>query len=410
MYRPNKIFIGLVDIASMIGDLTRAFSELGIETLTAMQSSTVITLGKSDFVIENQLPDLAWFEDQNMGEQVRQITRHQLYNHIWKRAIAECDTFIFLWSSFMPDYSDFIELKKMGKKIIVYLVGSDIRWKPITDQEFAYYGIPPMDFDDDFFERITLESRLHYLRMVERFADVVISYPSAMQLSLRPYNKYWIPIDLPMFTANPAQRKRPLVIHAPSKRDVKGTKYVLPVFERLKQEGVEFDVQLIENMPYTEAIRAYQNADILVGQLMIPGCGKQELELLACGKVVLSSIRHQYPQINPPDCPMIDVSPENLYDELKAIILDHPRRIEMAKQARSYVVRYHDTVRIGERILDLLKDDSPQPDHYPSFFRDHYVPESSHAIEICNAYTNFVKDEPWYRAHVRPGQRAGLIF
>lgn len=310
----------------------------------------------------------------------------------------------------MPDYSDFIELKKMGKKIIVYFVGSDIRWKPITDQEFAHCGVPPMDFDDDFFERITLESRLHYLRMAERFADLILTCPNAAQLSMRPYNKYWIPIDLSMFTANPVQRKKPLVLHAPSKRDPKGTKYVLPVFERLKQEGVEFDVKLIENMPYTEVIREYKNADILVGQLLIPGGGKQELELLASGKVVLSSIRYQYPQLNPPDCPMIDVSRENLYEELKTIILDHPRRIELAKQARAYVVRHHDAVRVGEKILNLLQEDRPEPDFYPTFFRDHYIPDSSQAIEICNTYTNFVKDEPWYRSHIRSGERAGLFF
>ena len=162
---------------------------------------------------------------------------------------------------------------------------------------------------------------------------------------MRPYSHLFIPADTSIIKEKNEQRKIPVVAHAPSKRAVKGTDIVLNALERLKNEGVEFETRLIENVPYHEALKMYEDSDIVIGELFIPSAGKLDREALAAGKVVLSSVRRDYVDNLPADCPIIDINPETVYDELKKIIPDHAQRIELAKKGRPFVEKYHDIRR-----------------------------------------------------------------
>ena len=104
--------------------------------------------------------------------------------------------------------------------------------------------------------------------------------------------------------------------------------------------------------------------------MLIPGGGKQEREALASGMVVLSSILRQYPENIPGDCPIIDVGPETLYQELKRILSDYLLRVQLAKKGRPYVEKYHDTKKICQNIIEILSSNKPKYNFFPDFFRD----------------------------------------
>ena len=408
----GKMFIGLNNIASQIPDYARAFNRLGVETLTVTYGNHNIIENKGmDFVVEDRIPEIAWFSDKKQGKELRTLVARELKQHLWYRAIDECDTFFFIWNTFQANYSDFATLKKLGKKIITLFVGSDVRWVPAMEQELRIYDMPPTEFPKGYHNPGDLPvQNLQYLRIAERFSDVIYSHPGHAQLALRPYMAGIVPIDLTMFSENSKQREHPLVVHAPSNNATKGTKYVLPVIERLHDEGIPFEFDLIENLVYTEAIRRYQEADILIGQLMAPGGGKQEREALACGTVVLSSLRPEYPQKFISECPIVDVSPDTLYDVLKAHILDHPGRIELAPKGRAFIEKHHDVNNICDEMLTHVSLGPQEPDYVPTFFREKYMPENPFAARLYNTYTRFVQDCDWYKTYVRPGERDGLIF
>jgi len=406
----KKIFMGLSNIASQISAFKIGFAHHGVETFTAINRLYSVTEGDCDYAVEDRIPAIEWFRNKTVGENIRNLCRSELRNYIWQRALDECDTFMFFYHSFAPDHSDFEVLKAKGKRIVTFVCGSDVRWKPAMEQEFKSLGLFPIRYDSNYYQQHTLSGKLQYLRTMERFSDVILSDRGAMQLALRPYIQNYVPIDLLRFKNASEQRERPLVIHAPSKQSTKGTQFIIPVLEHLKSEGIAFDYRLVENMPFKEALKLYHEADILVGQLFAPVSGKQERELLACGKVVLSSMRMNYAPHMAKDCPLVDVDPTTLYERLKSIILDFPRRQQLAKLGRPYIEKYHDVRTLAGNILNLLQNKTSPHTITPTFFRDHYLPRNQSEITVCNLYTDFVRNCDWYGSAIQSGTRNGLVF
>jgi len=406
-----KIFIGLSDMASQVSDLAKGFGELGIATHSAIIEPNLLHATRVDTVLhrDNFVSRRKWFSTR--------FRNWLLYSAKRKRLMIEqskdCDTFIFIWDTFFQDCSDLALLKKMGKKIVIFFMGSEQRWCHAYGQEMSKYEIPsyydslnPLDIQ---FSLKGLKRKIRYLRTAEKYADVIFSLPNQSQLALRPYQHFYIPADTSLIQEKAIQRQVPIVAHAPSKRSVKGTSHVLEVFKRLQAEGVRFEPLLIENVPYHEALRRYSDVDVVIGQLFIPSGGKLERECMAAGKVVLSSVWLKYPDDLPAQCPMIDVNPANLYQELKDIIVDHSRRQQLAYKGRKYVEKYHALQPVCQQVLTAIE----RPDHFdlvPRFFRDEYQPQSQAETAILNQGTQLVRNTNWYQQHVAPGNRAGLTF
>lgn len=406
-----KIFIGLSDMASQVSDLAKGFTELGIDTHSAIIEPHLLHATRVDTILhrDNFLSRRKWFSTR--------FRNWLLYGAKRKRLLLErskdCDTFIFVWDTFYQDCSDLALLKRKGKKIVVFFMGSEQRWCHAYSQEMAKYGIPSyydgLSPKDIQFSLKGLKRKIRYLRTVEKYADAIFSLPNQSQLALRPYQHFYIPADTSLIQERADQRQVPIVAHAPSKRSVKGTSHVLEVFRRLQVEGVRFEPLLIENVAYHEALRKYTDVDIVIGQLFIPSGGKLERECMSAGKVVLSSVWRKYPDDLPTECPMIDVNPNNLYQELKAIIADYSRRQQLANQGRKYVEKFHALRPVCQQILTALENPD-KTDLTPRFFRDEYQPQSPVEAAILNAGTQMVRDSDWYRQHIASGSRAGLQF
>lgn len=418
MHKKNKIFLGFVEIASQIEIYKKSFEMLGYEVMSVLDRRPTLNSGERgsySFVIKDVLDDIF----SNVSEKQRDVFLHSYSDFIktslFRKAVKECDIFFFTYnSSFFPDKRDFALLKKAGKKIVVNFCGTDIRWKPAMNQEFDKHNMYSIPYDGFYDENVSVLRQLDALRVAEKYADIILSLPNQSQLAIRPYHNFFYPICLDEIEENSTQRKdKPVVAHAPSVRNIKGTKYVLDVFERLQQDGVIFEPLLIENMSYSEALEAYKKTDLLVGQMFCPGGGKQSFELLAGGKVVLTCMGYDagYPQFEKKEeCPIIDVNKDNLYDVLKDTIENYELRQSLAKKGRAYVDKYHNAYKLCENIINELNADTPVCHHYPTFFRDEFIPESEEVVWIYNRYNENLKNCSWYKDYVKPGERVGMIF
>jgi hypothetical protein len=389
-----KVFIGLTNIASQIPDLAKGFQALGHQTFTAINSSHANIVDSSEVDIDLSKENL----NNELGRKL-----------LFEKALNECDAFVFLWSCFFKDFSDLRILNRNSKKVCIYFVGNDVRWKPACDQEFKKYKFPLIEYQNYFRQNNTIEHKLKYLRNAEKYATSISSSPATSHLGLRPYFNAGTPINLNDFMENCDQRGKPLIIHTPSNQNFKGTKYVIEVIECLKSEKIEFDFKFLENIPYYEVKNWYSEADILIGQLLHPMGGKQEKEALACGTIVMSHTARNYHNVIQPDCPIVSVTPDTLYEELRSIIKNYELRKKIAKMGRPYVEKYYSNIVVAKKILDSLEDNFT-PSFKPMFFRDNYTPESYCSAQICNKYTEIVKDCNWYKLIIKPGVRDGLIF
>ncbi|MBI2747513.1 MAG: aminotransferase [Burkholderiales bacterium] len=139
------------------------------------------------------------------------------------------------------------------------------------------------------------------------------------------------------------------ICHAPNHRGFKGTEFVLDAVDRLRAEGLQIELRLIEKMQNAEVRRVLaEEADILVEQLIFAGHGLNGLEGMACGLPVVSNLDDEA-YIAPMrrwsylgECPIVSATPENLVDVLRRLVMRPELRKQLGDASRQYVEKYHD--------------------------------------------------------------------
>ena len=149
---------------------------------------------------------------------------------------------------------------------------------------------------------------------------------------------------------------RPLVVHAPTHRAVKGTSFVLDAVSRLQAEGVDFDFQLIEGMTQTEARSVYGRADVVVDQLLVGWYGGLAVEAMALARPTVAFLREEdlgpLPEEMRSEIPVISAEPQTIEAVLKELLTTRrPELAEIGRRGRDYVQRWHDPVRIARGLV-----------------------------------------------------------
>lgn len=436
-----KIFIGLVNIASLMSDYKAGFEALGHEVFCVTTEDHTIQDNVADMNIP-QMVEAKLLKENTTDPKRSMFWFNKFINMAWGKAL-EADLCFFIWHTFQPDYSDLIQLKKMGKKVVVRFCGSEVRDPQAQNQYADYYKLANTEYGLQP-NLDNLERKLRYLRTAERYADLIIS---ASNLSLRPidyiggyiFNKQGV-------VCNTEQRQHPILMHAPSNRATKGTDYFLQAFEILKKAGLKFGVKLIENIPHEQMLKEYARVDIVCGSLFFGGrstwealaagcvhlgtCTKQVAKVFQDGEMIdlrrlglpqdekhaiwLAEQRDNYAAIT--ESPNIPITVENLVETLANIVTDFPRRQRLAAEGPAFMERYFSPGKACQHILNVIADPE-KLEHRASqlsrpFFNLHYLPpaDDPERIALLNKYTQFMKDCEWYKAYVKPCERNGLIF
>jgi glycosyltransferase involved in cell wall biosynthesis len=402
-----RVFIGLTEVANCVHQYGKAFRALGVRTLTVVEERAwAYPDSEYDIVLHEKLGDPP--------------TRSGILNlrwHLWRfryylilaRAALTCDVFIFTFgSSFRSDRRDYWLLKKLGKQIVSVFLGSDTRYWFAYTQETEFLGIDSdiRSYLDEVLKNQPhdyLAVKLETVRKAEAHADLILALPDAAQLQSRPYMRLNIPIDLSEIQCNIPDRARPLVIHAPSMRSIKGTDRVLAAVEQLRAQGVSFDFRLVERTSNTKLREQLQESDIVVDQLYSETVATLALEGLAAGNVVLARYLPERVRIAP-DCPVVNVNAETLSNRLREIIEDRELRVQLARAGRPYVETYHSHIIVSRQILEWLDPTRRGAFHFhPTFFRDHFVMSPA----LARREAELLKGEP---PHVWASDLAGVRF
>ena len=377
-----KVFIGLYNIASLFTEFRMGFEALGHEVVTANFADKVVSICSQDgdFELPGHIPPVLHGDGSPMARRKRSLYSALWKERIWKDSL-DADLFIFLWSSFRPDASDMRFLKSRGKKVVMGCMGSEVRYPPAAAQYRARLGAHHTDYIAPLTVR-ELEAKLNYLRTAEQYADVVLN---GSELSLRPVLHTFM-LDTTGIPSNAAQRRKPRLLHAPSRKSTKGSDEWAAAFETLKREGLEFDVKMVQNLPHDEMLRTYQEYDIYCGSLYYSG--KADFEALAAGCVVLSSywdhteytldfqteltasiLRERGTPLPKSEIrrlkaatlafsseigfPVVNVTPDTVTDRLRRLIVDYDRRCELAAMGPEFAT----TVLIARRELPKVAGD-----------------------------------------------------
>ncbi len=254
------------------------------------------------------------------------------------------------------EFADVALFKRAGKGIAVTYQGDDARQGDYcrAHHDITFAG----EVEPGYY---TARSDAHKRRQIARFGryadrvyalnpDLLRVVPAAAFLPYAHVDpRAWEPVY-------PAPRTRPRVLHAPSHRAVKGTRFILAAAERLRQEGVPFDLELVENLPYAEAVKRYRDADLVVDQLLAGWYGGFAVEAMALGKPVVAYLRESDLNVVPREMrtalPVIQATPESVYDVLKEWLTVRRHALPARGRAsRTYVERWHDARAIAKRVV-----------------------------------------------------------
>lgn len=259
----------------------------------------------------------------------------------------------FAGRSLLPRQLDLPILRRCGKQIVVHFHGSDVRqrkyiWrvveKRLTDQPIKNPVEP------------SSERQKRLLAVWQRYAHLtLVSIPELLPV-VPGATLYQPAIDLSRWFLVPeetASKPNPLIIaHAASNRECKGTTHVIQAVERLRREGHNVALRLIENVPHDQIASLYASCHIGVDELLQGSYGVISMELMAMGKPVLANLLPWYQQ-NRPDLPILHADPHSITERLRMLIGDQALRIRLGHLGRQYVQRWHDIDRAVQTLADL---------------------------------------------------------
>jgi hypothetical protein len=150
----------------------------------------------------------------------------------------------------------------------------------------------------------------------------------------------------------PVERERPLLVHAPSNLEKKGTRFVV---EACSQLPVDLDV--VHGVPHEEAVHRFKQADIVVDQMHYLWHGVFAIESMAYGKPVVTSLDatavRQTKEAFGIEVPIVSATPETLVEKLWPLVESFEERKRLGAAGRAYVEHVHDIDKLADRLIDV---------------------------------------------------------
>ena len=270
------------------------------------------------------------------------------------RAVRAHDLIHFYFGqSFLPHQLDAPWLARLGKRVVIEFLGSDVRMASVETRRNPYY-VQADGVDDNRAERV-----------LKRWSEVTKGHVIVGDHSLDPV---LIPhfehihivgqrIDMRGLPATPPDpmARRMRVVHSPTHRLIKGTEFVRRATTELIAAGAAIDYVEVHDLSHTQALEVYRSADLIVDQLGLGSHGVFAAEAMGLAKPVVCYLLPEIEAAYPSGLPIINANPETLKDVL-AQWVDRPRdRNALGLASRAYAERVHDHRVVAKRLLEVYQ-------------------------------------------------------
>jgi hypothetical protein len=341
---PGRIFVGVWEISNIVFTIAEALRSGGYEVETLLIDT----------------PFNCYYQDNRYDDRVRwprgdrfyrsPIDRTRFNLQMAKRlvrAARHCDTFVFIWRySFLPFQLDIPLLRALGKRVVVFWCGDDVRYKPIQVEldsrrlDTPWFPTSPHEQREWTKWGRSFSEAFWTTKLVEHSGATIVAPRDASTLQGRRYSNFVIP----QRSLVPGPREpsdEPLVVHAPSDPVLKGTPYVEEAVRRLREEGVRFRFELVHGMPIDGLHQLLRRADIVIDQ---PGVwvGRLGIESMAAGAVVVGGNQPDYwgfPDASPVQQFVRDSG--RLTATLRRLLTDTTARGRLMAESYDYVERVY---------------------------------------------------------------------
>ncbi len=253
---------------------------------------------------------------------------------------------------------DLAVLRTLRKTVVMTFQGDDARQGDYCRRNYRVTFA--REVAADYYTARSDRRKRRDIAYIGRHADIIYAVNPDLLNMLPPKARFlaYASVDpqrwAPVYPSSDTGRCA-VVVHAPSHRQVKGTRYVLEAIEQLGRDGVPVEMRLVERVSHSEARRVYESADLVVDQLLAGWYGALAVEAMALGKPVVCYVRDEDLKYIPAEMrqemPIIRAEPATIYGVLRDWLSS--RRDELAdvgRRSRLFVEKWHDPLRIAASV------------------------------------------------------------
>ncbi len=261
--------------------------------------------------------------------------------------------------SFYKTNIDLPLLKLLGKKIIMTYCGSDIRLIKLERERNQYGHLLKIGINDEKYDTLKkMRMKWHKIWVNKVIAPRNLYIHAKEVFSENKIVKnIWIHnvLDLNEYESMACRESDTInIVHAPSNKLIKGTKYVDQAIDELKQRGFNFKYTCLANIDNEQVKNILKNeADIVLDQFLLGGFGTFAVEAMAFGKPVVCFLIESVRKEHYPDCPIVNANIDNLSETIASLLDDPILREKLGKQGRKFVERHFDSESVNKELLEI---------------------------------------------------------
>lgn len=346
-----KILILPRNIGSEMNFRIKAYEKVGLE-VRGLAFETSNMASHENIVYLPRIP--------NIYNPIRRLMNILKYRELLKEQLKWADIVHWVYDlNYIPLTNISIEYDILSKSKlpgVIQWCGSDIRNHEIEMNVNEYYKKAYLskewDYNEDSSNSIRNQRYFSKLKYVPLIFPTLGKYVNKNLFERFYFGHIMVGATdlIPKFPS--INNLKPKIVHAPSKRGTKGTKYILHAINKLSKV-YDFNFELIENIPHKIAIEKYANSDIFIDQLIGGGYGSASVEAMALGKPVICYINSLSKAEYPNDLPIVNANPDNILEVIENLIQKPEMRFNIGLASRKYVEKYHNDIENAIKMKDF---------------------------------------------------------
>lgn len=249
-----------------------------------------------------------------------------------------------------------------GLKVVVMPYGGDVQdMQKCPNLSFKY--AVDKDYPNHFRRRYIIRAKVW---LWSRWADHVISGCDWVD-----YMQHWDTLCISHFSidleewmpcsVSPRNGRALRILHAPNHKNIKGTQFFEEAVVKLKEEGIEIELIMVQGIPNTQLRALMESCDVIADQLIIGWYAMFAIEAMALGKPVLcftrTDLEDLFVQANllqRGELPLINCTPTTVVEVLRQLATSSSATFaELGERGRSYVERRHSLENVGAMFSDI---------------------------------------------------------